>query len=89
MNALAQLRRAEETLSLKDAEFTKLQSENRRLNSDLGDLQSQLEQVRRAAAVKLCSVRGTPQPVILVGDVVSHLRRGTGKRACAVRSDRM
>uniref|UniRef100_A0A3P9B1C4 Lamin L3 n=1 Tax=Maylandia zebra TaxID=106582 RepID=A0A3P9B1C4_9CICH len=49
-NALAQLRRAEETLSLKDAEFTKLQSENRRLNGDLADLQSQLEQLEALLA---------------------------------------
>lgn len=38
---------------MQDAEFTKLQSESRRLDGDLADLQSQLEQVRRAAAVKL------------------------------------
>lgn len=37
---------------MQDAEFTKLQSESRRLDGDLADLQSQLEQVRRAAAVK-------------------------------------
>ncbi|XP_005924046.1 lamin L3 isoform X2 [Haplochromis burtoni] len=49
-NALAQLRRAEETLSLKDAEFTKLQSEKRRLNGDLADLQSQLEQLEALLA---------------------------------------
>uniref|UniRef100_A0A3Q3R611 Lamin L3 n=1 Tax=Monopterus albus TaxID=43700 RepID=A0A3Q3R611_MONAL len=42
-NVLAQLRKAEATLSSKDAEHTKLLSENRRLHDDFSDLQGLLE----------------------------------------------
>lgn len=44
-NALAQWRKVEATLSSKDAEYTKLLSENRRLHDDYADLQGQHEQV--------------------------------------------
>lgn len=44
-NALAQWRKVEEALSSKDAEYTKLLSENRRLNDNFTDLQGQLENV--------------------------------------------
>ncbi|XP_070686804.1 lamin L3 isoform X2 [Pempheris klunzingeri] len=49
-NALAQWRKAEATLSAKDAEFTELLSDNRRLNDDCSDLQGQLEQVEGTLA---------------------------------------
>ncbi|XP_039991306.1 lamin L3 isoform X1 [Xiphias gladius] len=44
-NALAQWRKVEATLSYKDAECTKLLSENSRLKDDFTDLQGQLENV--------------------------------------------
>ena len=44
-NALAQWRKVEAALSSKDAEYTKLLSENRTLNDDFTDLQGQLENV--------------------------------------------
>ncbi|KAM9410737.1 lamin L3 [Pholidichthys leucotaenia] len=44
-NALTKWRKAEAALNSKDAEHTKLLSENQRLNEDFGDLQGQLEQV--------------------------------------------
>ncbi|XP_040892756.1 lamin L3 isoform X2 [Toxotes jaculatrix] len=44
-NALTQWRKVEVTLSSKDAECTKLLSENRRLKDDLTDLQGQLDNV--------------------------------------------
>lgn len=44
-NALAQWRKVEATLSTKDAEYTKLLSENRSLSNDFTDLQGQLENV--------------------------------------------
>ncbi|XP_041647209.1 lamin L3 isoform X2 [Cheilinus undulatus] len=43
--ALSQLRKAEAALSSKDAEYTKLLSDNKRLNEDSTDLQGQLENV--------------------------------------------
>lgn len=45
-NALAQWRKVEATLSSKDAEYTKLLSDNRSLSDEFTDLQSQLENVR-------------------------------------------
>lgn len=45
-NALTQWRKVEAALSAKDAEYTKLLSENSRLNDNLSDLQGQLENVR-------------------------------------------
>lgn len=44
-NALAQWRKVEATLSAKDAAFTKLLSENTRLNDDFAEQKSQLENV--------------------------------------------
>lgn len=44
-NTLAQLRKVEASLSCKDVEYTKLLSDNRRLNEDFIDLQAQLENV--------------------------------------------
>lgn len=44
-NALTQWRKVEATLSSKDAEYTKLLSENRSLSDEFTDLQSQLENV--------------------------------------------
>lgn len=44
-NALGQWRKVEATLSSKDAEYTKLLSENRSLSDDFTDLQGQLENV--------------------------------------------
>uniref|UniRef100_A0A3Q3KD23 Lamin L3 n=1 Tax=Monopterus albus TaxID=43700 RepID=A0A3Q3KD23_MONAL len=49
-NVLAQLRKAEATLSSKDAEHTKLLSENRRLHDDFSDLQGLLENVEGVLA---------------------------------------
>ncbi|XP_026234902.1 lamin L3 isoform X1 [Anabas testudineus] len=49
-NTLAQLRKVEAALSCKDAEYTKLLSDNRRLNEDFTDLQSQLESVEGTLA---------------------------------------
>jgi len=42
---LTNWRKVEEVLNSKDAEFTKLLSENKRLYSDFADLQGQLEKV--------------------------------------------
>uniref|UniRef100_A0A3Q0SKN8 Lamin L3 n=1 Tax=Amphilophus citrinellus TaxID=61819 RepID=A0A3Q0SKN8_AMPCI len=47
-STMTQWRKAEATLSSKEAEVTKLLSENRRLQDDFTDLQSQLKQVRTA-----------------------------------------
>lgn len=44
-NAMAQWRKVEAALNSKDAECTKLLSENRMLNDDFSDLQGQLEHV--------------------------------------------
>ncbi|XP_030579940.1 lamin L3 [Archocentrus centrarchus] len=49
-SAMTQWRKAEATLSSKEAEVTKLLSENRRLQDDFTDLQSQLEQVEGVLA---------------------------------------
>nr|XP_046243058.1 lamin L3 [Scatophagus argus] len=45
VNALAQWRKVEATLSSKDSEYTKLLSENKSLKDDFTDLQRQLEKV--------------------------------------------
>uniref|UniRef100_A0A8C2WFF5 Lamin L3 n=1 Tax=Cyclopterus lumpus TaxID=8103 RepID=A0A8C2WFF5_CYCLU len=50
VTALAQWRKAEASLSSKDAAFTKLLSENRRLTDDLTDQSGQLENVEGALA---------------------------------------
>lgn len=49
-NMMAQWRKAEATLSSKEAEVTQLLSENHRLKDDFTDMQSRLEQVKTAAA---------------------------------------
>nr|XP_040021451.1 lamin L3 isoform X2 [Gasterosteus aculeatus aculeatus] len=49
-NALAQWRKVEATLSAKDAAFTKLLSENTRLNDDFAEQKSQLENVEGSLA---------------------------------------
>ncbi|XP_030271145.1 lamin L3 isoform X2 [Sparus aurata] len=49
-NALAQWRKAEATLSSKDAEYRKLLSDNRRLNDDFTELQGQLQNVEGVLA---------------------------------------
>ncbi|XP_028999738.1 lamin L3 isoform X2 [Betta splendens] len=49
-NALAQLRKVEAALSCKDSEFTKLLSDNRRLQEDFADLQAQLENLEGVLA---------------------------------------
>ncbi|XP_042366895.1 lamin L3 isoform X2 [Plectropomus leopardus] len=49
-NAVAQWRKTEASLSSKDAEYTKLLSDNRRLSEDFADLQGQLENVEGALA---------------------------------------
>ncbi|XP_069029028.1 lamin L3 isoform X2 [Embiotoca jacksoni] len=49
-NAVAQWREVEATLTSKDAEFTKLLSDNRTLSEDVSDLQGQLENVEAVLA---------------------------------------
>ncbi|XP_072237236.1 lamin-B3-like [Leuresthes tenuis] len=56
--ALTNWRKVEEVLNSKDAEFTKLLSENKRLYNDFADLQGQLEKVEnvlRDNKTQLCS----------------------------------
>uniref|UniRef100_A0A3Q3KEI4 IF rod domain-containing protein n=1 Tax=Monopterus albus TaxID=43700 RepID=A0A3Q3KEI4_MONAL len=65
-NVLAQLRKAEATLSSKDAEHTKLLSENRRLHDDFSDLQGLLENVQaKAVCMVVVVLRDLNRPEIM------------------------
>lgn len=57
-NALAQWRKVEATLSSKDAAYTQLLSENRRLNEDFTDVQGQLENVCTKAGFTHTEITG-------------------------------